>query len=209
MAARQGPVGRCVSQLIAWLAVPREITLPLLSLLGAGGGQLLWHYVDSVKILAWASGMATPFCMMCATAVWTMRDRFDEGFDADDMSAQAYQRLVELITTHRVRSTFWASLTGLMALLSAVPAISNQLIGPIWHWMVLACGGAVAFAVYAYLLANYWDLQIRTFRNKQHLERKRQREMQDLLASIESTRVPPPGTGWSDGPDLTVSPRHH
>ncbi len=88
MASKQSYIGRIVSQVATWLAVPRVVTLPILVLAGLGGGQLLWLYIDSVKVLAWASGMATPFCMMCATVVWAMRDRLDEAFDTEQMTSQ-------------------------------------------------------------------------------------------------------------------------
>lgn len=209
MASRQGYIGRTVSQVVSWLAVPRAVTLPVLMAVGIGGGQVLWHYVDSVKILAWASGMATPFCMMCATVVWAMRDRLDEAFDVDRMTSQEYQRMVDLVQSHRLRSTHWAAVTGLMALLSSVPAVSNQLIGPIWHWMVLGTGGAVSISVYAYLLANYWDHQVRAFKNKQRLDEKKRAERMALMEALQSSPTQQSGHGWVEGSELEVSGMAH
>ena len=210
MASKQSFIGRIVNRVATWLAVPRAVTLPILVVIGAAVGQLLWRYVDSVKILSWASGMAAPFCMMCATVVWAMRDRLDEAFDVDQMTSLEYQRMVDMVQSHRLRSTFWAALTGLMALISSVPAVSNQLIGPIWHWMVLCTGGAVALSIYAYLLANYWDHQVRAFKNKQRFDRKRSAERKVLLEGLVPTQSLKHGPGWVDGPDLEApSVAHH
>lgn len=209
MASKQSYIGRIVSQVATWLAVPRVVTLPILVLAGLGGGQLLWLYVDSVKVLAWASGMATPFCMMCATVVWAMRDRLDEAFDTDQMTSQEYQRLVDLVLMHRSRSTQWAAVTGLMALISSIPAVSNQLIGPVWHWMALSTGAAVAISIHAYLLANYWDHQVRAFRNKQRLDHKKNAERRVLLESLSIGKAPKSGVGWVDGPNLDASSGVH
>lgn len=210
MAFKQSYIGRIVSQVATWLAVPRVVTLPILVLAGLGGGQLLWLYVDSVKVLAWASGMATPFCMMCATVVWAMRDRLDEAFDTEQMTSQEYQRLVDLVLMHRSRSTQWSAATGLMALISSMPAVSNQLIGPVWHWMVLSTGAAVAISVHAYLLANYWDHQVRAFRNKQRLDHKKSVERRALLESLSLGKTQKSSVGWTDGPDLEApSAVHH
>lgn len=202
MASQQSYIGRTLSQVATWLAVPRAVTLPLLVVMGLGVGQLLWVYVDSVKILSWASGMATPFCMMCATVVWAMRDRLDDAFETDQMSSQEYQKLVNLVLKHRLQSTYWAAVTGLMALASSIPAVSNQLIGPVWHWMVLCTGGAVSIAIHAYLLANYWDHQVRTFRNKQRIESKQRAERKELLDQLNRARPIQGGNGWVDGPSL-------
>lgn len=202
MASKQSYIGRIVSQVANWLAVPRVVTLPILVLAGLGGGQLLWLYVDSVKVLAWASGMATPFCMMCATVVWAMRDRLDEAFDTEQMTSKEYQRLVDLILMHRSRSAQWAAVTGLMALISSIPAVSNQLIGPVWHWMVLSTGAAIAISIHSYFLANYWDHQVRAFRNVQRLDHKKSAERRSLLESLSLGNTQKSGVGWADGPEL-------
>lgn len=157
-----------------------------------------------MKILSWVAGMAAPFCMMCATAVWAMRDRIDDAFDVDHMSAQQYKKAVSLCAQHRARSTFWAGVTAMMALLSSAPAVSNQLIGPIWHWMLLALGGAVGTAVYAYQLASFWDHQIRAYKSEQRMLLKTKHEKQELLDVLTSSLGEGVGTGWTDGPALTV-----
>jgi hypothetical protein len=209
MAAEQGYVGRVVGQLINWLAVPRAFSWPVLLLAGMGCGHLLWLQIDNVKILSWVSGMVTPFCMVCATAVWAMRDRIDDAFDVDHMSAQEYEKAVTLGNQHRRRSTFWAGTSAFMALLSSMPAVSNQLIGPVWHWMLLALGGAVGTSVYAYQLANHWEQQIRAYKSKQRLQLKTKQEKQDLLDALRSSSGPNFGPGWVQGPALKVSSDIH
>lgn len=209
MATEQSYVGRVVSQLINWLAVPRAASWPVLLLVGTGGGHLLWTLVDSVKILAWVSGMATPFCMMCATAVWAMRDRIEDAFDVDQMTAREYKNAVELETMHRGRSTFWAFISAMMALMSSMPAVSSQLIGPVWHWMLLVLGSAIGTSVYAYQLSAHWEKQIRAYKSKQRMQNKTQQEKRDLLVALRSTTGKSIGPGWVDGPDLKVSPGIH
>ncbi len=202
MVATEGVGARAVSRLIGWLAVPRVVTFPVLVTLGLGLGQAAWHFVDSVKILAWVSGMVSPFCMLCATAVWAMRDRLDDAVDIELMSSGEYQQFEALAAKHRARSTAWAAATAVLALVASMPAVSNQLVGPIWHWMVLSCGAAAGSAVYAYLLANFWEIQIRAYKARQKLALKqraeRERLMQEILASANS----PSSSGWRKGPPL-------
>jgi hypothetical protein len=202
MASKQSYIGRVVSQLTTWLGVPRVITLPVLVLFSGGCGELLWHFVTSAKVLSWVAGMATPFCMMCATVVWAMRDRLSDAFDTDQMSSKEYQKLAEMVSEHRTRSSYWAAFAGLMALVSSIPTVSNQLIGPVWHWMVIGTSVSVAGAIYAYLLANHWEQQIRAQRTKQKLESKRAIERNELLLGLASSNPVGDGMGWIDGPDL-------
>lgn len=209
MAATEGFGARAVSRLIGWLAVPRVVTFPILIALGLGFAQLAWQFIDSVKILAWVSGMASPFCMICATAVWAMRDRIDDVVDTELMSAIEYQQFERLVSAHRTRSTTWAATTAMMALLASAPAVSSQLAGPIWHWMVLACGAAVGSAVYSYLLASYWETQIRAYKNRQKLADKQRRERELLMEEMRAGSGSLSGSGWVQGPTLNPPTRHH
>ncbi len=209
MAAREGFDGRSAGRLIAWLAVPRVATLPVLLLIGLGIGELAWRFVDSVKILAWASGMAAPFCMICATSVWAMRDRLDDVIDTESMSSREYARFDQMVISHRARSTRWSGVAALMALLAASPAISNQLAGPIWHWMVLGSGAGVMCSIYTYQIAGHWETQIRAYRTKQKLVSMQRREKQSLLDEIAAGARPPTERGWVDGPPLTSTGKHH
>jgi hypothetical protein len=208
MAATEGFGARAVSRLIGWLAVPRVVTFPILIALGLGLAQLAWHFVDSVKILAWASGMASPFCMLCATAVWAMRDRIDDAVDTELMSASEYRQFEQLVSTHRTRSSSWAAVTAVMALLASGPAVSNQLIGPIWHGMVLVSGAAIGCSTYAYLLANYWENQIRAHKGRQRLLEKQRRERERLLEEMRAGAGTLRGSGWVEGPPLNQPTRH-
>lgn len=207
MAARKNQRGGFVSRLVSWLAVPRLITLPVLLVVAAAVGWLLWRYVDSVKILAWLSGLASPFCTMCATVVWAMRDKLEDAVDTEQMSAVTYQKFDGLNESYRNRSTFMASLVALMSLVAAIPAISNQLLGPIWEASVIAASMAVATSIYGYQLANYWDLQIRRYKSQQILQAKKQ-SAQDVALdeqrtlSTPSTQLSNLGMGWSVGPSL-------
>ena len=208
MAATESFGARTVGRLVGWLAVPRVVTFPILISLGLGLAQLAWHFIDSVKILAWASGMISPFCMLCATAVWAMRDRIDEAADTELMSSSEYQQFEALANKHRTKSTLWAAATAVMALLASGPAVSNQLIGPIWHGMVLLSGAAIGCAIYAYLLANYWETQIRAYKSRQKLAKKQQHEREQLLDEIRAGAGTLRSSGWIEGPSLNQPVRH-
>lgn len=210
MAAEQSNSGRSVDGLVAALLVPRVATWPVLLALGALAGQLLWLYCDSVKILAWVAGMAAPFCMMCATAVWTMRDRMDDTLDLDQMSAQEFRAFTEFSNKQRAMSTRWAGVAAMAALFASAPAVSKELADAVWHWMVIGCGMSVGSAVYSYLLSDYWDKQIRAYRNKQKLEVKRREELKSLQSEIAGEKTKDIGRGWTEGPGLiTPTVPHH
>lgn len=214
MAFEQDKGAGNLTKLIAWLEVPRGFTLFALFALGLGLAQLLWIYVDSVKVLAWLSGLTAPFCMLCATAVWAMRDKADLAFLNESITAEEYLKASSLERTLRRRSTYLAARTCIAALFAAMPAISNQLIGPVWQAMVLAGGGAVGFAVHAYLVADHWDHQLRAHRSQDIYIRKRAEERQALINDIErgafsgssSANFPP---SWIDGPVLRTPGQDH
>ena len=204
MATSKDHIGRTGShQLINWLAVPRTITLLALVTLGVGGGELVWRHIDSLKIMAWAAGMAASLCTMCATAVWAMREKLDE-IDTEGMSASTYQKFTKLTTQHRSRSKFWASLTMLMSLLVSAPVVSKELGDAIWHWMIPTCGGAIGVSIYAYMLSNYWEHQIHAFKHKQAIEHRKQNEKSRLQASAKSAQTPFAGKGWIDGTAINI-----
>jgi hypothetical protein len=209
MAATEGFGRRSVGRLIGWLAVPRVITFPMLILIGVGVGELLWRGIESVNILAWVSGMASPFCMLCATAVWAMRDRLDDVIETESMTSDEYLRFEGLVSLHRSRSTTQAGLSAMMALLASAPAVSNQLVGPIWHWMVLGCGVAVGCSIHSYLMANHWEKQIRAYKSQQRLADKRRREKERLIEEIRAGEGSLSGRGWVQGPTLNQPVRPH
>jgi hypothetical protein len=209
MAATKGVGAGTISRMIGWLAIPRVVTLPLLIVLGAGLGELAWRFIDNIKIWAWMSGMVSPFCMMCATAVWVMRDRIDDIIDTEQMSSGEYQQFERLVLKHRTRSTYWATSTAMMALVASAPAVSSQLTGVIWQWMVLGCGAAAGGAVHAYLLTRHWETQIRAYRSQKLLSAKQQRERQNLLGEIAAGAGSLSDTGWIESPPLDPPARHH
>lgn len=207
MAASKNRSGGVVSRLVSWLAVPRPITLPVLWIVGALVGWAFWSFVDSVKILAWLSGLASPFCTMCATVIWAMRDKLEDAVETEEMSAETYERFDGMNESHRNRSTAMASFVALMSLVAAAPAISFQLMGPIWEGTVIAAGMAVTTSIFGYQTANYWDLQIRRYKSQQVLQAKRQAAQEALLEEARqlastSTQVSNLGMGWHEGPSL-------
>lgn len=212
MVAKQNQGAGSLASLAAWLAVPRGLTLFVLLALGAAIAQLLWLRIDSVKVLAWLSGMASPFCMLCAAAVWAMRDKADLAFLNDALSAEQYKNASRLERRLRGHSTMLAAFTSLAALFAAMPAVSNQLIGPIWQPMVLVGGAGVGFAIYAYLIANYWDHQLRAHRSQETYKRKRLDELAKLVEDGEREATSEPGRllpSWIDGPPLRGPSQEH
>jgi hypothetical protein len=204
MAFKQNQIPGHSSSWISSLAIPRRLTLPVLMLLGLATAQAVWLAFDSVKILAWLSGLASPFCMLCATAVWAMRDKAELAFTSDSLNSAEYLRAQNIENNLRHRSTLLAAQTAFSALIAATPAMSNQLIGPVWQIMVLGCGCAVAFAIYAYLISSFWEYQIRAQRSKEVFGRKQVSEQKELTEYVEksaknsSTLFP----GWTEGPQL-------
>ncbi|UCU92680.1 hypothetical protein [Hydrogenophaga taeniospiralis] len=208
MAAAEGFGGRAVDRLISWIAVPRGFTFPSLILISLGLGELAWRHIESVKILAWVSGMASPFCMLCATAVWAMRDRLDDVIDSEQMTSEEYKNFESLVSLHRARSTSWAATSALMALLASAPAVSSQLVGPIWQWMVIGSSGAVGFSLYSYMIANHWEKQIRAYKSQQRLADKRRKEKSDLITAISAGAGSLEESGWKEGPLLSTPVQH-
>lgn len=206
MAFNQDQRSGQLARLGAWLAVPRRITLPVLFLVGSGLAHLIWLNVDSVKFFAWVSGITAPFCMLCAAAVWAMRDKADLAFLSDSLSAEEYKNASKLESQLRSRSTALAARTCIAASLASTAAVSNQLIGPVWHWMVLAGGAAAGYSVYAYLIAEHWDWQLRAHQSQEIYKRKRAEERAQLIADIERGAVPTDSTSllpsWQEGPTL-------
>lgn len=212
MAATESNIGKYFSQFMNWLAVPRVVTLPVLLLLCVGVSWLAWSRTSptDVKVFAWASSMLTPFCMICATAVWGMRDKLDDQVDIDVMTSQAYARFVALAAKHRSRATVTAGITACSALVASGPAVSNQLAGPIWEWTFYLSAAAVAWSIYAYLLANYWEKQIRAYRSQQKLEAKKRQEKDSLISQIKGdVSASKVGRGWVDGPALSEPRKFH
>lgn len=190
--------------LTAWLVVPRNFTLPVLLLVGASLGQLFFNFL-SFKLLVWLSGLSAPFCIVCATAVWAMRDKSDLGFLSDTLNSEEHKKAQNLEISLHKRTTKLAALSVLSAFGAAGPTIASELVGTIWPWMVVASGCGVAFSVYAYLLANHWEYQIRAQKSRTTYEYMRSRERLELIAA--GSRGTPATTdvdlqrGWIEVPD--------
>ncbi len=207
MAAEQGEHGRTMSKVFAWLAVPRPITLLIMLAICGGCGQLLWLYVDDIKVMAWLSGMAAPFCVACATTVWVMRNKLDESLDVSSMNSQQYQKLMALSKQQRSRSIKLSACTMIAASVASSPAVSEQLAGFVYQWSVILAFCAVGFSVYAYMFAEQWDRQIQEKKRNDLLAFKKRQEMDELSQSLESpaTGIHDKNTGWSEGPELHLS----
>lgn len=154
--------------------------------------------------------MLSPFCMICATAIWAMRNRMDDLVDTEAMTSEVYARFQQLSAQQRSRSTRWASATAVMALCASSPAVSIQLAEAVWHWMLLLAGCAVAVSIYGYMVANYWERQIWAYRSQQKLQRKRAQEREALANVLRTSTKPIDGRmDWTDGPELEIRRHDH
>jgi hypothetical protein len=175
--------------MIGQLIIPRPITRLALAVVGVGLAQLLWVFLPA-KLLAYASGVAAPYCLLIAGAVWSMRDKADSAFDGEMLTSAAYKQARNAASAMRRRSMARATYTAVAALMAGSAAISAQVAGPIWHWMVIGAGLAVAEASYSYLLAYQWEEQLRAIHERRRLSTIRQREIQSLKARVVASEVP-------------------
>lgn len=189
-----------------WVGVimtPRIITLVFLILCGIAIGWISWS-VFPTKTIAWLSGMAAPFCTMCATIVWGSRGKLDDLIDLDSFNSDEYIKFSELNSEYRTRAMKWTALTLLYALLSAMPAIVEQMGADMLQFMPLISGAAVGASIYSYLLANSWDSQVRDYKNSKILGKLKKNEsarfIKELEAAESESRISPVnvGKGWID-----------
>lgn len=184
---------------VSGLLVPRPLTRIVLLSIGLGSAALAWTFLD-FKLLAYVSGLAMPFCMVCATAAWSMRDKADDVFDGEDLDAQAFKAARKAAAHMRQRGMYRAAWVAIYALIAGSPAISSQLSSTVWQWMVYLSGAAVAESIYAYLLVNSWDEQLRSWKDNQQIQEREQRELQDLVNRVKLSKVDgsnPPLSGWT------------
>lgn len=177
--------------------------MPLLVILGVGVAQILWHFINNLKIISVVAGGAASLCLMVMATVWGIRNSISSGISAETLSAITYEkRLRPLIASHRRKAVFYATLTAVMALLTASSVISIQLTKSVWQWMVLVGGGAVGFAVYVFLLVNYWEHQIQIQKELMQYQAKLKKERDEMLGVLggttHSSLISP--KGWLDGP---------
>lgn len=205
MAATEGGIGRREGFVDA-LLTPRRVTHFILIALGVAMSELAWVYL-TLDLSVYVSGIAAPFCMLCATAIWSMRDKVESAMDPEYMDAGEFR---ETRATHRkirARSMKHAAITVVCALAAAGPAISHQLLGYIYHWMLLMAGAGTAQAAFGYLLANSWETQLMEYRERL-VQRAKDREAKSSLENAIRRSEPTPGgfPGWTDVADELKRP---
>lgn len=177
----------------------------LLAAAGVGVAAAAWQWLD-IKLLAYLSGLAAPFCMLCAGAVWSLRDKAEDRLvpDGDDRAAIARaQRVVASLQQRFLPRAAW---TAVAAVLAGGPATSQQLVGTVWQWSVLCAGLAVSEAAYSYLLASSWDQQLRAERVARADAALRDRERMEVLRAAYPDLDPQASIqSWTRG-DATLAP---
>jgi hypothetical protein len=196
------------------IAQPRRITHALLLVGGATAGWVAFARLP-IGLMAWASGLAGPFCLLCATAVWSLRDKADAALAADQLVARDYR--LQRNAAHRLRSRFLSRSVwlALCAIAAAGPALASQLAHAVWQWMTVAAGAATGEAAYGFLLAHAWNEQLRLARDADEARARATKEHTALVHALEaaaSRRVDEPSNddepfaGWR-GTAGTLTPR--
>lgn len=168
---------------------PRPIIRLALLASGAAIAQLAWAFLD-MKLLAYVAGLAAPACMLCLSAVWSIRGAADNQLDATDSDSETFARFQLEAQSVRRKAMYLAVQVGFCVVLAAGPAISQQLTATVWQWMVLVSGIAVGNCAYAFLIATSWERQLREFKSAWTLRRMRNAERNSLL-----TRMTAPASG--------------
>jgi hypothetical protein len=183
MALRAGEI-RGNRSVVQRLMVPRPLTHWLLLVAGAAAGEVCWRFL-SPSLLAYLSGTLAPFCLLCAGAVWAMRDKLDSVLDGEHMDAETFSRTLAKASQERRRFMLRSARVAVCSLVAASAAIAQQLAGGVWHWMPIAAGLAVADSAFSYLLADGWEEQLRAFKAQRVVAAKRMEERRALEARIE------------------------
>lgn len=166
------------------LAEPRLVTLFGLLILGGIAGDLAWRYFD-VALLSWLSGLASSFCLMCAAAVWGMRDKSAVLTAAEGtMTARQFAQRALAEDKMIQRSTVVAAIVALCALAASSTILAQQFKAPIWEWMAAGGGAATGAAAFGYLLANSWEVQLRQLKYADTLEQKKISERNQVLERL-------------------------
>lgn len=208
MATGQGQI-RSDTDIVAALLVPRPVTRLALLVVGVVLAQVAW-WILGKSLLGYVAGIAGPFCVLCATAVWGMRDKADDTLGGSVTSPEQFQRERRAARAVRARSTARAAWAALCGLLAASPAVSLQMTGDIWHWMVLAAGAGTAEAAYSYLIAMSWEDQLIALKDEKRLEELRTAERQRLVAQMEASKVIYSNvTKWDAGQGTLKAVSHH
>lgn len=174
--------------LIALLLTPSPLVLALLWASGFGLSWAAWRFLDA-SLLAYLSGLALPFCMVLASAVWALRDKADGTLDGEHLDASAYHQARLAAAKVRARSVRYAALTAFCGVLAAGPSISMQLSKVVWEWSVYIAGIGVGEAVFCYLLAAGWDDQLRSWKEHDVLRLRQKLAQESLLARASQSSV--------------------
>lgn len=200
MVTRQGEI-RGSRELVDLILVPRPVTRLFLLASLIGIGELAWQLLD-YKLLSYLSGVLGPFCLLCATAIWSMRDKVDMVLEGEHLDATAFMAARSQARNLRNRSMRRATWVAVCALAAGSAAISANTASVVWHWMIVLAGAGTAESIYGYMIADTWESQLRAQRDKLTLEQKLRNERDGLVDKIERSRpnmaprvvVPPPSS---------------
>lgn len=187
---------------------PRPLLRLFLLAAGAAVGQAAWAILD-IKLISYLAGLAAPACMLCLTAVWSIRKAADDHFDGLEADAASFARFREAAQDVHHRAVLLAAQVAVGVVLAGGPAISHQLTSTVWHWMVLLSGASVGHCAYGYLIAAEWERQLREFKDGWTLQRKRDQARTALLERIGSVDTQPGPIGWARSDDLLKTTDPH
>lgn len=187
---------------------PRPLLRLFLLAAGAAVGQAAWVLLD-IKLLSYLAGLAVPACMLCLSAVWSIRKAADDHFDVLEADAASFARFRESAQVLHHRAMLLAAQVAVGVVLASGPAISHQLNSTVWHWMVLLSGASVGHCAYGYLIAAEWERQLREFKDGWTLQRKRDEARIALLARIGSVDTQPGSIAWAKSDDLLKTTDQH
>ena len=185
---------------------PRKATHLVLLLACVLAAQLAWVTLP-MALLSYLSGLASPFCMLCAGAVWAMRDKADVALGGEHLPSADFLRVRQVASAVGMRAQRRSTLVALCGLAAASPAISTQLTGAVWQWMVIVGGLGVGEAAYSYLVSMAWEAELRAHRDSQTAAAKALQERVDLISRVQRgmSAGDAPMSGWSTPPSAELS----
>lgn len=209
MADRQGDEWEHRAGLIAALVTPRLFTRLALAVASVLLAELAWRLLDAKSLAALSAALA-PACLLCVTAIWSLRSRVDEALSGQDLGAEGYLAVRAKASELRLRLMVRAPWIAICALAAGSSAISQQLGAGVWHWMVLVAGLGVAETAYAYMLTHSWDEQLRDHRDRQRLLKMKREEAEAVLQRMQDSKpsADSPPIGWPEEPDELSAPKH-
>jgi hypothetical protein len=187
------------------LIVPRPISRLVLLLSFGLLAEALFRLLTK-EALGYISSVAGALCLMCATAVWSMRDKLDDKINGEHSSAKEFQDLRRLSAKLRRQAMGRSVRVAICAILAASPTLSFTVTKEIWHWMVLLAGVATAEAIYGYMVANLWEEQLIAYRDRLVLASKRAGERSALLAKMTAAKFTSPSARPSTSASPTLLP---